>query len=139
MAGDTRQHQSDPVPERARAPFLALAFGLAWGIFALFALFPDPIARVLGAPGAAHPLFILAVWAPAIAALGLVWRHGGGRGVGRFLSRLLLWRMPGVWWAVLILCVPAIYMAGAAAMGRPLRAPVGSPGAFLLHGDPRPC
>jgi uncharacterized protein len=74
----TRLHLSDPVPERALWPFLALTFGLAWGIFALFALFPDPIARVLGAPGAAHPLFILAVWAPAIAALGLVWRHGGG-------------------------------------------------------------
>ena len=131
MPKDTRLHLSDPVPERALWPFLALAFGLAWGIFALFALFPGPITRLFGPPGAAHPLFILAVWAPAIAALALVWRHGGAGGVGRFLSRLLLWRMPGIWWAALLLGVPAIYMAGAAAMGRPLLAPVESPGALL--------
>ena len=131
MPKDTRPHLSDPVPGRALWPFLGLAFGLAWGIFALFALFPDPVTRWFGATGAAHPLFILAVWAPAISAFALVWRHAGRAGLGRFLARLLLWRMPGPWWAVLILGVPAVYMAGAAAMGRPLLAPVQSAGALI--------
>jgi membrane protease YdiL (CAAX protease family) len=131
MPKDTRPRLPDPVPDRALGPFLGVAFGLAWGIFALFAFFPDPITRWFGAPGAAHPLFILAVWAPAIAAFALVWRHAGRAGLGRFLARLLLWRMPGLWWAVLILGVPAVYMAGAAAMGRPLLAQAGSVGALI--------
>jgi membrane protease YdiL (CAAX protease family) len=131
MPKDTRPHLPDPVPDRALGPFLGLSFGLAWGIFALFALFPGPITALMGAPSAAHPLFILAVWAPAIAAFALVWRHAGRAGLGRFLARLLLWRMPGLWWAILILGVPLVYMAGAAAMGRPLLAPAESAGALL--------
>ena len=131
MPKDTRLQLSDPVPGHALWPFLGLSFGLAWGIFALFAFFPDRITQWFGAPSAAHPLFILAVWAPAIAAFGLVWRHAGRAGLGRFLARLLLWRMPGLWWAVLLLGVPAVYMAGAAAMGRPILAPVESAGALL--------
>ncbi len=131
MPKDTVLHPPDPIPGHAVLPFLGMAFGLAWGIFALFALVPGPITRLMGAPSAAHPLFILAVWAPALAALALVWRHAGRAGVGRFLSRLLLWRMPWVWSAVLILGVPAIYMAGAAFMGRPLLASVESAGALV--------
>ena len=131
MPKDTHAHLSDPVPDRALWPFLAGAFGLAWGIFALFALFPGPITALLGAPSAGHPLFLLAVWAPAIAALAIVRRHGGPEGVPRFLSRLLLWRMPPVWWAALILGVPALYMAGASAAGRPFLAPADSSGALL--------
>ena len=131
MPKDARLHLSEAVPGRAVLPFLIIAFGLAWGIFALFALFPEAITRAMGAPSAAHPLFILAVWAPAIAAVGLVWWHTGWPGVGRFLSRALLWRMPAAWWAVLILGVPLVYMVGAALMGRPLLAPVEDAGGFL--------
>ncbi len=29
-------------------PFMLIAFGLAWGLFALFIFFPDPIADFLG-------------------------------------------------------------------------------------------
>ena len=131
MPVDTRLHPPDPLPARNVVPFVLVAFGLAWGIFALFVLYPDEITTLMGAPSAAHPLFILAVWAPAIAALALIWWHAGLGGVGRFLSRLLLWRMGAGWWAVLLLGVPAVYMAGAALMGRPLLAPVDSAAALF--------
>ena len=52
------------VPYGAIWPFLALAFGIAWGIFALFALVPDTVTRLFGEVSARHPLFILAVHAP---------------------------------------------------------------------------
>lgn len=131
MQKDSRLTLSDPVPMRALWPFLAMTFGIAWGIFLLFVMVPGPITALMGAPSAAHPLFILAVWAPAIAAFVLVWRHTGWRGVGRFLSRLFLWRMAPGWWAALTLGVPALYIAAALAMGRPPLAPMESLGLFL--------
>jgi hypothetical protein len=65
MPGDARLHPTATVQARAVLPVLLGAFGLAWGIFALFVLFPDEIAALMGAPGAAHPLFILAVRPPS--------------------------------------------------------------------------
>jgi membrane protease YdiL (CAAX protease family) len=108
-----------PVPFAALAPFLLLAFGIAWGLVALLVLFPDPITALFGPVSSANPLFILAVYAPAIAAIALVVTYTGLAGLGRFLSRLLLWRCPPGWYAFLILGIPAIYMAGAAIKGLP--------------------
>jgi membrane protease YdiL (CAAX protease family) len=98
-------------------PFLALTFGLTWGIAALFILFTDPLVAVFGEMGITNPLFILAVYSPGVAALFLVWRHYGLKGLGRFLQRLALWRAPGYWWVFLILGIPAIVYAGAALKG----------------------
>ena len=115
------------IPGTWLLPFLALTFGLAWGIFALFFLAPGPLERVFGPPRGSHPLFILAVYAPAVAAFTLVALRTGSRGVGRFLGRLLLWRCPVAWWVFLLLGIPAVFFAGAAvgggAMSEALRAP----------------
>jgi membrane protease YdiL (CAAX protease family) len=129
-------NQTDPdrdVPDRVFWPFLLLTFGIAWGVFALFAAFPDQITALMGAPSGQHPLFVLAVYAPAISAVLLVGWHTGLSGVGRFLSRLLLWRMPGIWWAVLLLGIPAIFAVGAAIKGTllPFSLPEGGAGALL--------
>jgi membrane protease YdiL (CAAX protease family) len=105
------------VPSRSLLPFLIITFGLAWGLFVLFIILPGPIERLFGPLRANHPLFILAVYAPAIASFILVLYHTGIAGLGRFLSRLLLWRCPPVWYAVLALGIPAIYYAGAALGG----------------------
>jgi membrane protease YdiL (CAAX protease family) len=98
-------------------PFLAIAFGLAWGLLALLIAFPTQIERWFGKITGTHPLFILAVWAPAIAAMSLVVKHQGRAGLASFLRRLTLWRMPGWWWAVLILAQPVLTYAGAAING----------------------
>lgn len=122
------------VPATAIGPFLVLTFGIAWGMFALFALFPAQIEAFLGPPSGSHPMFILAVYAPAIAALTLVFRHGGGRGLSRFLARLLMWRMPVAWWLVLLVGLPAIFAAGAAVKGTlwPYEVPFETLGAGLV-------
>ena len=53
---------------RSLIPFFAMTFGLAWGLFALMALAPGWVTATFGALSGHHPLFMLAVYAPAIAA-----------------------------------------------------------------------
>jgi membrane protease YdiL (CAAX protease family) len=106
-----------PVPFLALGPFLLITFGLAWGIFALFILIPEPIVALFGELSGRHPLFILAVYAPAIAGFILVIRYGGWRGWRRYLSRLWRWRCPPAWYVFLILGIPLLYGGGAALKG----------------------
>jgi membrane protease YdiL (CAAX protease family) len=97
-------------------PFLFISFGLTWGLASLFVLFPDQISDLFGPLRMTHPLFLLAVYAPAIAALALVLRDGGLQGLRRFLSRLLIWRVhPG--WYLLTLCGVPLLMTAAAWLG----------------------
>jgi membrane protease YdiL (CAAX protease family) len=97
--------------------FMALTFGLGWGIGALLFLFTDQIEALFGPVSGTNPVFILLVWSPAVAGLTLVWRHYGRKGVGSFLRRLTLWRMPSPWWLFLLLGIPAVKYLGAAFNG----------------------
>ena len=101
------------IPFRSLIPFLLIAFGLTWGIFALLILFTEPVERIFGELSGHHPLFILAVYAPAIAAFSIVTYHAGLRGLRQYLSRLLLWRCSAAWYAFLLLGVPLIFVVGA--------------------------
>lgn len=104
--------------------FLLLAFGLAWSIFVLFVFATDWVVSTFGELSGRHPLFILAVYAPAISALLLVSLRAGLAGTGRFLSRLFLWRASVWWYFFLILGFPAISFTGAALKGNAMSAPV---------------
>lgn len=64
-----------------------------------------------------HPLFFLCVYAPAIAAFLIVAYQGGLVGLKQFFFRLLLWRCSPVWYAFLILGIPAVFYAGSALKG----------------------
>jgi len=97
--------------------FMAITFGLGWGMGAMLFLFTDQIEAVFGPISGMNPVFILLVWSPAIAGLALVWRHYGRGGVGSFLRRLTLWRMPSAWWVFLLLGIPAVKYIGAAFNG----------------------
>jgi uncharacterized protein len=98
-------------------PFFALAFGLTWGIAALWILFTEPLAAIFGELSPTHPLYILAVYSPGIAGVFLVWRHYGTRGLGSYFRRLTLWRMPLAWWAFLLIGAPALFYLAAAIEG----------------------
>jgi len=90
---------------------------LTWGIALALILLGEQLAAIFGELSASNPLFILAVYGPGIVAVGLVLWHYGRSGVGGFLSRLALWRLPLVWWAFLIVGVPAAFYLGAALTG----------------------
>jgi membrane protease YdiL (CAAX protease family) len=105
------------MPARTLGPFLALTFGLTWGLSALLFLFYDQIVAIFGEISMTNPLFILAVYAPGIAGVFLVWWHYGLKGLGSFFRRLTLWRAPLSWWLFLVLGIPAIVYTGAALNG----------------------
>ena len=98
--------------------FFLLTFGLSWGIGALGAFFPDQIEALTGPMGMTNPLFMIVVYSPAIAGIGLVLRHYGLSGLQGFLRRLLMWRMPGLWWAYLVVGIPAVFYVGAVIKGQ---------------------
>lgn len=97
--------------------FMALTFGLGWGIMSTLVLFPAQLEAWFGPLSGTHPVFILGVWTPAIAGIALVWRHHGRGGVASYLRRVTLWRMPPAWWLFLLLGIPAVKYLGAAFNG----------------------
>jgi membrane protease YdiL (CAAX protease family) len=113
----------DKVPFASMAPFLLISFGLAWGILALFIFLPGQMTRIFGQISGRHPLFFLCVYSPAIAAFVIVARHGGSRGVRRFLSRMLIWRCPPAWYIFIFVGIPLVFYAGAALNGNIFREP----------------
>jgi membrane protease YdiL (CAAX protease family) len=105
------------VPFRSFTPFLIITFGLAWGVLGLYVVFPEQMSAMFGQLTGNHPLFFLAVYAPAIAAFILVIHHGGIAGLRHFLGRALLWRCSAGWYAFLIIGIPLIFISGSALRG----------------------
>jgi len=84
----------------------------------LYIFLAEPMARTFGALTGAHPLFYLAVYAPAIAAISVVLYHQGLSGLRRLFARLLLWRASIAWYALLIIGIPLVFYAAAAMQGQ---------------------
>ena len=116
----TDRHQ---VPFIYLVPFLLIAFGIAWGILALFIFLPDLMNSIFGKLTGQHPLFFLAVYAPAIAGVIIIMYTAGSKGVVRYLTRLLLWRTSLYWYAFLFFGIPLIYFGSAALKGTILTEP----------------
>jgi membrane protease YdiL (CAAX protease family) len=117
MAGPDDENGTHHVPLRALVPYLAIAFGLAWTILGLYVFLPAGMTSVFGPLSGNHPLFFLAVYAPALAAFGLVVRYQGVAGLRRFLGRALRWRCRWEWWVFLLAGVPLIFVLGSAWRG----------------------
>lgn len=113
----TTSERPPVIGQRAVWWFMAITFGLGWGLGAMLFLLTDQIEAVFGPVSGTNPVFILLVWSPAIAGLALVWRHHGRSGIGSLLRRLTLWKMPSGWWVFLLLGIPAVKYVGAAFNG----------------------
>ena len=98
-------------------PYLGIAFALAWGILGLYIACWEGMSALFGPLSGNHPLFFLAVYSPAIAAVILVLRVGGWRGLRLFFSRALIWRCSPAWYAFLLLGVPLIFILCSALRG----------------------
>jgi len=120
---ETRQQGTAPKNETSGMSlrtvwwFMALTFGMGWGVMSTLVLFTDQIEAIFGEVSGTNPVFILGVWTPAIAGIILVWRHYGQKGVASHLRRLTLWKMPSSWWLFLLLGIPAVKYLGAAFNG----------------------
>ncbi len=93
--------------------FFAMAFLIAWGILGFYIFASETMVRLFGQLTGEHPLFYLAVYAPAVAALSLVLCRQGIGGTRRFLSRLLLWRSSIHWYVLMIVIVPLVFYVSA--------------------------
>jgi membrane protease YdiL (CAAX protease family) len=102
----------DAIPFGAITLFLVLTFGIAWGILAAFIFLPETMVGLFGEITGQHPLFYLAVWAPAISAFIVIFRSSGLEGLRRYLARALLWRCSWRWYAFLLLGVPLVFYTG---------------------------
>jgi hypothetical protein len=124
----------EAIPLKALVPFLLLTFAIAWGILAAFIFLPETMAGLFGEITGQHPLFYLAVWAPAISAFIVIFRLAGLEGVRGHLGRLLIWRCSWVWYAFLLFGVPLVFVAGSVLKGNMSEAtfPFDSLQSFLL-------
>jgi len=112
-----RSQKETRLGTKALISFLALTFGLTWGLAAMFVLFSDQITAIFGEVNLSNPLVILAVYSPGFAGVFLVWRYYGLKGLKNFFRRLTLWRAPVLWWLFILLGIPAIVYTGAAIKG----------------------
>lgn len=104
--------RKDKIPFSAIFPFLIISFGLAWSILGLFIFMPEQMTYYFGMLNGQHPLFYLAVYAPAIAAFTIVIFAGGIKGLQEFLSRFLLWRCSFSWYVFLLVGIPLVFLGG---------------------------
>lgn len=112
------------IPTRALGVFLVTTFAITWGLLGVYIAFPTAAADQLGELSGTHPVFFIATWAPALAALMVVFGYRGGRGIRLFLSRLLLWRCPPAWATFILLGLPGVFIVGSLLKGGPLLAPL---------------
>lgn len=116
----TTSHETSTRTLRA---FFALTFALTWGLAVLLILFSEQVEAIFGPLSMTNPVFILAVYSPGFASLFLVWRHYGLTGLGKYLRRLAMVRMPAQWWVFLAAGVPALFYTAAlfkGTLGEPL-------------------
>ena len=120
-----RHRSTDTVASAAREVreisvwrFFTLAYVLGWGVAIVGILTEDQLKPIFGEIGYTHPLFILAVYSPGIAAIYLIWRRYGPAALVNYFRRLTLWRLPGRWWLFLLLGIPAAKYLGAAFNGK---------------------
>ena len=93
--------------------FLILTFAISWGVPAIGLLLTETIPGFPFSLEMYTPFYYIAVWGPAIAALIVIGRSAGTRGVRSHLARLLDWRLGARWWLFALAGIPAMYLGGA--------------------------
>ena len=122
MSNDPSGNSEYAVPTFALIVQFALTFVITWGIAGAYIFLPEKMAAMFGEISGTHPLFFFATWAPAIAAFIVVLSATGMRGLRRFLGRLLLWRCSPIWWGLILVGIPIVFMAGSLYKGGALLA-----------------
>ena len=121
----------DDRPRGQIASFFVLTFVISWGVALVIVLFPGIVERFFGELSAFHPLFVLAVWGPTLAALILTWRQERAAGIRRLAGMLLRWRFGFHWWSFLLVGIPLIGVILASALGAQPAIEITSPGLLL--------
>ncbi|TDT41354.1 hypothetical protein DES49_1437 [Halospina denitrificans] len=124
--------EQDGIDLKALIPFVLVTFLITWSITGFYIVFNDLAAGLLGQISGTHPLFFLAVWAPAIAAVAVILHRRGMIGLKHYLRRLGIWRIPAGWLLFILVGMPGVFFLGAFIKGAPLQAPIFSDGAAAV-------
>src|SRR5271163_4116236 len=98
--------------------FFLLTFAITWGIGACLVLFHGWLVALFGEMSTAHPLFLIAVYAPSVSALVVTAVTEGRAGVRDLLSRLVRWRVGLRWYATVLLGIPVLGIGAAVVYSR---------------------
>jgi uncharacterized protein len=98
-------------------PFFLITFVIAWGVLALYMFYNEGMTKVFGQLSGMHPLFFLAVWAPAIAAFAVITIKEGFSGLKRFIARIKIFKCSVSWCLFIFVAIPLVFYIGAAIKG----------------------
>lgn len=88
--------------------FLCVAFGLCWGVAALFIVFSDVFTPIFGELTMSNPLVITILCSPSISGLLVYFLMGRGRGVLSILKKVVP-RKEDLFWFPILLAVVALF------------------------------
>jgi len=108
-----KNRNTDSFPASTFFYFLIITFGLTWGIIGLYIFLPTQMAAAFGEITGQHPLFYLATYGPAVAAIVIVLFKTGLKGLRRFSGRLFMWRTTAGWYLFLLIGIPILFYTGA--------------------------
>ncbi|NNU80099.1 CPBP family intramembrane metalloprotease [Halovulum dunhuangense] len=131
---EARRGAGSDLPSWAVVPFLGLTFLVTWALIGAYVVAPGTATAWLGPLHGGHPVFFVATWSPALAALALVLGLRGVAGLRAFVLRLFLWRCPWGWVAFTAIGLPLVFVAGSALKGGPPLAPLPPEGAGPMLG-----
>lgn len=94
--------------------FLVLTFVISWGVAGLGIVIAQILPTFPFSLEMYTPFYYVAVWGPAIAALIVIGRKFGLRGIATYLSRMGNWRLGARWWLFIVVGIPAMHFGAAA-------------------------
>lgn len=86
--------------------FFILTFSITWGLAAIYFALNAVFKNIFGELSVVHPIFILAVWGPNIAALIVVAKTGGRPAIVRLLRKFIPVRANLLWYILAIFLFP---------------------------------
>jgi membrane protease YdiL (CAAX protease family) len=111
------QSHTDRLSPQLLVPYVLITFGIAWTVLGLYLFVPGQMQRCFGHLSANHPLFFVAVWAPAAAAFAIIAFRRGLSGVKQFAASVTHYTCSFGWYLFLFAGIPVVFYAGAALKG----------------------
>jgi uncharacterized protein len=107
--------------------FFLLVFAITWGIALWIVTLPEQVTALFGEMSVFHPLFVLAVWGPTLAAVIVTLGSKGFTGLGPLFRPLVRWRAHPLWYLFIFLGLPFLGVGAVLLSGNPLQFEVSLP------------
>ncbi|WP_313131504.1 hypothetical protein [Anaerocolumna sp.] len=82
--------------------YIGITFGLSWGMSFLYVIFYDMLSPYVGTLDLSNPFVIVSLNSPSIAGVFIYFIYGGGKGMLKFLKRLIPNKKECIWFLILL-------------------------------------